>query len=57
MRHAFGAAGIPLSIGKDKVVIPARPTMNPLRTMLAPKIFPYIEQKFLEYAQKGINMR
>lgn len=57
MRHAFGAAGMPLKRGKDKVIIPARPTMNPLRSALEPKIFPYIEQKFLEYAAKGMNMR
>lgn len=57
MRRAFGAAKIPLSRGKNRIVIPARPTMGPMQTVLAPKVFPYIEQKFFEYAQKGINMR
>jgi len=57
MRKFYWALGIPISAGKHTVVIPARPTFEPMMRVLEPKIMPWIEEKFIEYANSGAPER
>ena len=50
MRRAFFTAGVPLNKSKSVFRVPARSTFGPMRTVLAPKIVPYIAGKIDEYA-------
>jgi len=49
MRVPFLAAGIPISRKKRSIVIPARPTFDPLRAVLVPQIPGYLERKMQSY--------
>lgn len=53
MRYAFWAAGIPISRDRSTIAIPARPTFAPMRTVLEPKVMPWVEAKIIEYANSG----
>lgn len=53
LRRAYMAAGIGLRPGKQEIIVPARPTIGPMRDVLAPKAAPYVEEKIWEYLGKG----
>lgn len=52
MRDYFFMSGVPLS-SKNEMVIPARKTYGPMKEKVEPKIASYVENKILEYMQKG----
>ena len=49
MRDYFFMVGVPLSPSTTVLHIPARPTYEPMKKVLEPKMSPYLEQKILEY--------
>lgn len=55
-RYRYWAAGVPLGRGKTNIVIPARPTIQPMRDFLTPKVAPYLEAKFRYYLHNEGNI-
>jgi hypothetical protein len=53
MRRAYLAAGIGIKPGRKEVVIPARPTIGPMRDVLLPKAPKYVEDKIFGYLTIG----
>jgi len=53
MRRAYLAAGIGIKPGRKEVVIPARPTIEPMSDVLVPKAAGYVEGKIWGYLTKG----
>jgi len=52
-RNFFLKSGLYINPSKTKIVIPARPTFDPMHRYLDPKIAPYMEKKIFEYMDKG----
>lgn len=53
MRRAYLAAGVGIKPGRKEVVIPARPTIEPMSDVLVPKAAGYVEEKIWGYLTKG----
>ncbi len=53
MRRMLLSAGVFLNEDTTRIVIPPRPTYDPMAQVLEPKVAPWIEQKLIEYAESG----
>lgn len=50
---AFARLGLKTRLTKDTLTTPARKTIGPMRAVLAPKLGPYVANKFMYYLKYG----
>lgn len=53
LRGFFFSKGVPLSVNKGKIVLPARPIYEPVMKLIQPKIGPYVAYRVGKYIQNG----
>lgn len=53
MRGMLFSADVGIKQGKNSIITPARPTFGPMKRVLEPQIAGYMENKIIEYMEKG----